>query len=409
MSAIRDLDHWPYLELVRNAPPRTQPEQKSENARSERNCLLTAGIAHDFNNLLTVIAGNLSVLAQAMGENEAWLETLQEAEEAARRAAHLSRRLLSLARNSAPVKELADLPELVRRTARFVLRGSDVAVMLKSAEDIWPVEIDSAQIGQVLDNLLINAREAMNGQGTVTLELKNVTLTRKRRSCLPSGRYVQLRVIDQGPGVPDLLIDRIFDPYFTTKASGSGLGLATSYAVIRQHEGLLEVEKGLPRGACFTITLPVAEKAAPAKPSPSPPASLKPSGAGGIVLVVDDEIFVRQSLRKMLARIGYEVAEASSSHEALTWCREHHRNGGTLSAIILDLTLPDLLGPETLVRDVQAYYPGLPVLICSGYAGNPILLAPRRYGFAEALPKPFGLQELKEKMNILSAAASKVN
>lgn len=364
--------------------------------------LLAGGIAHDFNNLLLIISGNLSLAKMESPEEAPTTALLSEAEKAAERAAELAKQLLTFAKGGAPRRRPVRLARLLEETVKFNLHGSKSDGEVSCPGDLWPVMIDEGQIVQALSNLIINAKEAMPHGGTIRVRARNQTLGHGEISTLTGGDYVHVRVSDEGTGIAPGVMDKIFDPYFSTKAHGSGLGLPTAYSIIRKHEGLMTVESEPGVGTSFDVYLP-AEARAVVREETTPKGSLMTTSfllreGKGKIMVMDDEPGVRLTMIKALRRLGYDGHPARDGEEAMTIFREAIDSGEPFDAAILDLTIPRGAGGEEVVKLMREMVPDFPALAFSGYSENPVLANYREYGFAAAMGKPFHIEELARKL-----------
>jgi two-component system cell cycle sensor histidine kinase/response regulator CckA len=343
--------------------------------------ILAGGIAHDFNNILTAILGNISLGILYAGDdgrgNGHLQERLVEAEKATLRARDLVQQLLTFAKGGAPVKQLASLKEIVEESASFTISGSRSRCEFNLPQDLWPVEVDEGQISQVVQNLVINASQAMPEGGVITLGAANVGLDETSGLPLPPGRYLKLTITDQGIGIPVDHLPRIFDPYFSTKQQGSGLGLATVYSIVTNHEGHITVDSQLGSGTSFAIFLPASQqqlgKASPARPALYP--------GEGRILVMDDEEMVREVVGRMLQQLGYEVKLAADGQEALERFREAQEESQPFAGLILDLTVPGGMGGRETMEKLLTLDPGVVSLVSSGYAEDAIMTNYQDYGF----------------------------
>jgi len=365
--------------------------QMVKESKLESVGLLAGGIAHDFNNMLTCIAGNISLARMPETAPGEQLELLHEAEEATLRARDLTQQLLTFAKGGEPIKKLAVLAPLVREACDFALRSSNIQCQYESDPDIRPVEIDEGQFRQVLNNLIINARQAMPAGGKLEVRLENAELAAGNPLSLAPGKYVKISVKDYGAGIRHELLSRIFEPYFTTKKSGSGLGLATAYSVVRKHDGLITVDSTEGAGSTFQIFLPASGKllAPPMGKSPK----TKFSGRGRI-LVMDDETAVLKILEVMLRKFGYDVQTALDGAEAIRLYTEASAAGNPFAVVIMDLTVPNGLGGVETIKRLRELNPNVKAIVSSGYSLDPVMANHREYGFVGVIPKPYRPEEL---------------
>jgi len=361
--------------------------------------VLAGGIAHDFNNLLTAIAGYVS-LAQAQVSPEGGVgRYLAEAGKATFRARDLTHQLLTFSRGGTPVKKTIAVSELVRDSVGLALTGSNVRCDIDLAPDLWHVDVDDGQIGQVMNNLLINACQAMPDGGVIEVSSRNGTLGVNERPPLKEGRYVILSVKDQGIGIPGEHLPKIFDPYFTTKQKGNGLGLATSYAIVRKHEGSIFVESKLGVGTTFHIYLPASGN----KNARRIGSEVRAQEGEGRVLVMDDVEAIRDVATSMLQSLGYTTADASDGVEALGLYREAMGTGTPFDAVILDLTVPGGMGGQETVRNLLRMDPTAKVIVSSGFSNDGIMADYKVHGFSGVVPKPYNLKQLGDAVgNLLS-------
>ncbi|HEX2843612.1 MAG TPA: ATP-binding protein [Candidatus Limnocylindria bacterium] len=337
----------------------------------------------------------------ARPDDTALLERLTSAATACNRARGVTNQLLTFSKGGAPVKTSASIHEIVTECARFCLSGSPVAPRFDVAADICTADVDTGQIGQVVQNLVLNAMQAMMpAGGTLEIALRNVEVdgsNQPARTPIVPGRYVCVSVRDTGQGISAEHLTRIFDPYFTTKEKGSGLGLAISYSIVRAHGGVITVESEVGVGSCFSVYLPASGVAAvqPAEIKPRvQPARL----AGGRVLLMDDEPMVGEVAQQMLESLGYEAVLAASGAEAIDRFREAEEAGTPFVAAVLDLTLTGGMGGAEAVTHLKAIRADVLAIVTSGYADDPVMARFREYGFDAVLPKPFPIPALRRAL-----------
>ena len=363
--------------------------------------VLAGGFAHDFNNLLTAILSNLYLAKLAIPGHDEPLKLLSDAEQACFASQQLTQQLLTFARGGSPVKTLLDLGRALEGWVQFPLRGSNVRPVCIIPEGLWCVEADEGQMRQVISNLVINAQQAMPEGGRLTVVCENLTMPNldpavPRRDT----DYVRIALTDEGPGIPEEHLPKIFDPFYTTKAKGSGLGLTTSYRVIQKHGGHLTVQSPPGGGATFLVYLP-ASRALPVKADTSTP----PVAAGtGRLLVMDDEASIRGLTQALLARLGYEVDCAENGQTAVAAYRQAFRDGRPYDGVILDLTVRGGMGGKEALLELRAIDPNARVIVASGYANDPIIADFAAYGFNGRIVKPFRLEDLRQAALLLTAA-----
>lgn len=378
--------------LVDMTDKRALEEATARRQQLESLGLLAGGIAHDFNNLLVGILGNLALARSGPDGRPGELgELLQDAEDAARQAKELTQQLLTFAQDGAPIRHPAALKTILETSARFVLRGSASKYRLRIAPDLWPVEVDATQISQVIQNLVLNADQAMPGGGEVLLEAGNLNLTDPSGLPLPPGPYVRVAVVDHGPGIPAEHREKLFGAYFTTKVQGRGLGLATAASILKKHHGHIRAVTRPGAGAVFEFYLP----ASAAIPAPPPPAAAPHTTRNtGRILVMDDGEQVLQVLRRTLEGYGFECVVTPDGARAVAAFAEAERSGRPFRAVILDLTVPGGMGGREALRRLRQVNPRVRAIISSGYAHDPVMKNCRAQGFAGALAKPYVPEEL---------------
>jgi len=365
--------------------------------------VFAGGIAHDFNNILTVILGNIS-LAEVYMESETSLSAatkiLKEAERASIRARELTQQLLTFSKGGAPVKQLATIGEIVKDSATFTSRGSNVICEFSIPDDLWPVEIDSGQINQVINNLVMNANQAMPAGGVIELRVENITIGTADALSLEDGKYIKLSVEDQGVGMSEAIMQKIFDPFFTTKQAGNGLGLATSYSIIQKHKGYITVESEMGVGTTFHIYLPASAKEIQPE---AKKAEAAPIMGEGRILVMDDEERIRELTSAVLEALGYSVSTSTDGAEAVKLYQEAQNSGQPYDAVIMDLTIPGGMGGREAIEQLMKIDPHVKAVVSSGYSNDPVMSNFREYGFQGVIAKPYKIIELSEVLHKIAS------
>ncbi len=358
--------------------------------------VLAGGIAHDFNNLLTAIMGNISLAGQLANPGDKIGQLLAVAEKASLRAKNLTQQLLTLAKGGEPIKETASIVQMIKESADFVLHGGKSDYKLELPENLWLVDVDLGQMAQVIQNLIINARQAMPGGGTIRISCENLDSTADEDPAplLPiHNKYVKISVTDTGIGMPANVIDKIFDPYFSTKQAGSGLGLAITHSIIKKHKGTITVKSKSGEGTTFNIYLPVSGENLPVTKSPAVVAEIP----GSIkILVMDDDEMVRNIASEILTHLGCEIVMAVNGQEALELFKQARNQGQPFDLVIMDLTIPGGMGGREAVTLILQEDPAAKVVVASGYSTDPILANYQDYGFSAAIAKPFRIKDLSE-------------
>ncbi len=359
--------------------------------------VLAGGIAHDFNNLLTAILGNVSLAKVYAKPGDRIVARLEEAEKASLRAKDLTQQLLTFSKGGAPLKRTASLSEVLKDSARFALRGSNVRCEFSIPQDLWPVEIDEGQISQVIHNLIINAHQAMPEGGIIRVMAENLSIDcdQEMNLALVTGKYVSLAVKDDGHGIPLHMLSKIFDPYFTTKPKGSGLGLATSYSIIKNHDGAITVQSDVGVGTTFRVYLPVSGK----KEVRTRQSRDKPIPGQGRVLVMDDEKILRDFVGELLELLGYNVHFAADGSETISaYCRAREI-GEPYDCVLMDLTIPGGMGGREAIQKLKEIDPCVRAIVSSGYSDDPVMADFKKYGFCGVVAKPYDAEQLSEVLH----------
>ena len=356
---------------------------------------LAGGIAHDFNNILTAILGNigLGMLDQNMGDQGR--QRLAAAEKACQQAQSLARQLLTFAKGGAPIKELVSLENLVAEAASLPCRGSHVRCEHAFDKDLRAIAGDPGQIQQVFQNLIINAIQAMPQGGTVEITGENIKVGNHDRLPLEAGNYVKVSIKDKGIGIPEKYLQKIFDPYFTTKQQGSGLGLATAYSIVNNHHGHISAESKLEEGSTFHVYLPASDQ----KIVQQPQETTELLFGKGKILVMDDEAMVREVLGMMLLTLGYEANFAKDGVEAIELFSQAQGSADSFAAVILDLTVPGCMGGKEAMERLLQIDPQVKGIVSSGYFDDPIMADFQKCGFAGVIAKPYRVAELGKVLN----------
>ncbi len=384
-------DNTSTIMTVTDITHRHQAErEQTQVGKLESLGVLAGGIAHDFNNILTMILGNVSLARMYLDKDQAKAtEKLMNAEQAIMRAKDLTQQLLTFSKGGTPIKKVVQIGLFLTDVCQFALTGTPVICKFDFSHDLLPVEIDEGQMTQVLGHIVINAYQAMPDGGVITVKAQN-TLIDHPSDHLCAGRYVKISVTDEGVGISEEYLSKIFDPYFSTKQKGSGLGLAISYSIIKHHKGHLSVESKLGIGTTFHIYLPVFEGAASAQTEVDLTLPVK----GKKVLVMDDEDSIRDMVGDILDFHGYEVDFATNGEEALSLYEDNRYD-----VVILDLTIPGGMGGKETIRQLLKIDPNVKAIVSSGYSSDPIMSNYRQYGFRDVIAKPYHIEELGKVMH----------
>ncbi len=384
------------LVSVMDVTERERMEQERQKIQKlESLGILAGGIAHDFNNILTAISTNLS-MARLYGDlRDDISEMLADAEEASVRAQNLTQQLLAFAKGGTPIKKPASISRLIKTTTAFSLSGSNVRCEFSPPDDLWLAEVDEGQIGQVIQNLIINADQAMPRGGTIKIRAENVVIGDKDSLPLKNGLYLRISVTDKGIGVSRKDMPSIFDPFFTTKQKGSGLGLATAFSVVNNHAGHIEVESMVEEGTTFTVYLP-----ALGRTSDETGRERKRLIKGeGRILLVDDEEIIWRAAGEALTRMGYEVQFAEDGASGIELYQEALNAKRPFHAVIMDLTIPGGMGGKEAVGEILRIDPAAKIIASSGYSNDPVMSDFRQYGFCGIITKPYRIEELGELLS----------
>lgn len=354
--------------------------------------VLAGGIAHDFNNILTGIMGNISFARMLLDPEHEARGPLDRAEKASGRAADLARQLLVFAKGSLPVKKVIELRKVVDDAVSLALSGTPVKGVIDLPGELHAVEADEGQLNQAFHNIVINAAEAMPEGGILTVGGANIVLEARNSLGLTGGTYVKLSFTDQGGGISAENQKRIFDPYFTTKAGGSGLGLASTYAIVAKHGGAISVASTVGAGTTFFLYLPSIGAVATVPESGKPAGTAAP--LAGMILVMDDDEMIRDLARITLRRAGYAVETCDNGEAAVARYRAAQEAGNPFTVTIMDLTIPGGMGGVEAARRILAFDPAARLVVSSGYSDDPVMANFAEYGFCAAIEKPYKIDDI---------------
>lgn len=386
LAQAAPVDEISHIVTVTDITHRARAErEQAKIEKLESLGVLAGGIAHDFNNILTMILGNISLGKMYMATDQAKArEKFTLAEQAIARAKDLTLQLLTFSRGGAPITKVSSIADHLEKTTRFTLTGTGVTCRFDIDPDLLPVAIDEGQMNQAIGHIVINAHQAMPGGGTLLTSAKNVTMNDPTPN-LTAGGYVKISFTDSGIGIPEEHLDLIFDPYFTTKQKGSGLGLATCYSIIKNHHGYITAESKLGVGSTFHIFLPVIEEKLAERRKQEDMLTVD----GGCVLVMDDEEAILEILGDILEYHGFTADFARDGEEALSLYQ-----GKKYDAVILDLTVPGGMGGKEAMKELLKIDPMVRAIVSSGYSNDPIMSDFRQYGFRSVIAKPYDIDEL---------------
>ena len=355
--------------------------------------VLAGGIAHDFNNNLTAILGSISVARQRLNCDDPVQVLLKQAEIASYQARQLTQQLLTFSKGGKPVKKVIDLKQLIPESVLLAVMGSSVETIFHIDSDLLCIEADEGQIHQVINNIVINGIQAMPEGGEMTIEAKNVSILPETFWQMEPGNYVEISFSDEGMGIPEKFLSKVFDPYFTTKQKGSGLGLATSYSILKKHHGHIIVDSNLGEGTTFTFFLPASNQ--PHFNTEPVPSVIHGQGK---ILLLDDEKVVREVAEIILEELGYSVTSVCEGQKAVDVYLKHLKIDEPFDAVIMDLTIRGGMGGITAVKLILEADPDAKVIVSSGYSNDPVLADPEKYGFMGMIAKPYELEEVGRKL-----------
>ncbi len=374
-------------------------EEQLKTQKLEAIGTLAGGIAHDFNNLLQGVFGFISMAKRMHDQKQKSLDLLEQAEKALQMSVNLTSQLLTFSKGGKPLKKRIALQSLIENSVKFALSGSRVDYRLQVDKELRLVEADEGQIGQVIQNLVLNAEQAMPFGGTITVTADNISSRQEGLpTALQAGNYVVISIKDRGIGIPEQYLPQIFDPYFTTKDKGSGLGLATSYSIVKNHGGFIDVKSKLGEGTAFFIYLPAVDVVETSIVDvPEDVRALRK----GRILLMDDEDIVRHIAGIMIRSLGHEVELAEDGEEAIAGYKEAMKTGRPFDIVIMDLTVRGGMGGEEAIKQLLQIDPGIKVVVSSGYTESSAMSEYKAAGFKACLTKPYDIDSLNWTLNSL--------
>jgi len=370
-------------------------KQLQQSQKMEAIGTLAGGIAHDFNNMLGIITGNISYILSTLNKNDELYEILVDMQESSKQAQSLTTQLLTFSKGGAPIKKVTDINRIIRDAAIFSIRGAQSKCIFELSDNLWLSEVDEGQINQVVNNLVINANQAMPNGGKITIRTENEKIETDNDIPLQAGQYIKIDLKDQGIGISQKHLSHVFDPYFTTKQKGSGLGLATTYSIIKRHDGHITVNSTLDKGTVFTIYLPASTKKLNKQEEQ---VAVKYHGQGKI-LIMDDQEAILNMLQRMLNQMGFQTACATDGAQAIKMYKDAYHSNDYFDAVILDLTVPGGMGGLKTVVELMKIDSDIKAIVSSGYSNDPIMSNYTDYGFCGIVPKPYSKAQLA---NVLS-------
>jgi PAS domain S-box-containing protein len=390
---------------------RKTKEQFYQAQKMESVGILAGGIAHDFNNLLATIMGNISLAKMMTKPEDKMFTVLTRAEKESLRAKDLTQQLLTFSKGGTPVKKIVAIPKIIKESANIALRGSKVSCDVSLPDGLWPVEADEGQLIQAINNIIINADQAMPDGGIIKVQVENIQSDGSNGLKLPEGTYVKISIQDQGVGISEENLAKIFDPFFTTKPKGTGLGLTTAYSIVKKHNGVIKADSKIGTGTTFQIYLPASQQEIheSQKGIELPEAVPSTLTNRGNILVMDDEATVRETTKDILTHFGYEVICAGDGAETINYYRKAKESGHPFDLVIMDLTIKGGMGGKEALDELIKYDPKVKSIVSSGYSNDPIMADYKKYGFCGFVTKPYKVEELIKTLNQVLAVDLKPN
>lgn len=399
VSLVRDENNVPdyFIGVVEDILEKKKLEHELlKSHKLEALGIFAGGVAHDYNNLLTAILGNISLIKSSISPAEEIFQRIEEAEKASIRARDLTQQFLTFAKGGSPVKKTLSIKDLIKDTVSFILSGSNVKCRFSINENLWFTDVDKAQLAQVIQNIVLNSKQAMSEGGNLEVSATNIINDDKNKLLkdLPNGKYLSVVISDTGPGITGEHLSKVFDPFFTTKENGSGLGLSIALSIVSKHGGTILVDSYPGKGSFFTIYLPAAA-AEETVLEENNDRNLDFNLSRCKVLIMDDEAMVRDVLTKMLEKMGIEVTATEDGKEAVYKYKEALDKGNFYDIVILDITIPGGMGGEETLKLIKEIDPDVKAIVSSGYSGKNISAEYMTYGFSGIVSKPYQLRELK--------------
>ena len=370
-------------------------EELLKSKKLESLGVLAGGIAHDFNNILTGILGSLSLSKLLSNSNEKLIKLLEKAEQAVAKAKDLTQQLLVFSKGGSPVKETATILDLIKDSAEFVLHGSNIKLDIEADNDLKNVSIDKNQISYVIQNVIKNSKEALPNGGIIFIECKNIMLKGNNSFNLKAGSYIEVKIKDEGLGISSEDLSKVFDPYYSTKKKGSGLGLATAYSVIRKHGGYIDINSKEMIGTEIRFFLPTIEDKILKKIMQNDQTIAKGTGS---VLLMDDDLMICEVTGNILNMLGYETFIANHGERAIEIYKEHLEKDDRIDLVILDLTIQGGMGGKETMENLLSIDPEVKAIVSSGYSDDPIMSHFEKYGFKGFIAKPYQINDLSQKL-----------
>jgi PAS domain S-box-containing protein len=384
--------------FITNISDRKKAEKELQKIDKLRSIgTLAGGIAHDFNNILSGIYGNISMLQIKYKDDTQLSSYLDSVMSSMARATNLTRQLLTFSKGGNPVKETVQLSEILIEVVKFDLSGSNMKPIFDIPNNIWDAEVDKGQIQQVFSNLTINANQATLNGGHFFVKMKNVKLMKDQITELDEGNYIEITFRDEGKGISKEIIEKIFDPYFTTKKTGNGLGLATTYSIIKKHSGKISIKSELGVGTTFVIYLPALDRAKEAiNHSVKKKKIISQDTKNLQILIMDDEHMICKLVTKMLKSIGHNSVAVNDGQEAIKIYKENFDSGNPFDYVIMDLTIPGGMGGKEAVKHILDIDKDAKVIVSSGYSNDTVVSNYEKHGFVGYMHKPYSLADMKK-------------